>query len=99
MPEAGSYRKTLFFYYLYVFSYDFIFGYAIFPAFFQLQGSSPEMAGTILAFWAACIIVFKVPSGLSAPRLCSRSSTLGNDNAKRTHIITASWMILGHNLK
>lgn len=66
MPETGSYRKTLRFYYLYVFSYDFIFGYAIFPAFFQLQGSSPEMVGAILAFWAACIIVFEVPSGLLA---------------------------------
>ncbi|MFN4185131.1 MAG: MFS transporter [Hyphomonas sp.] len=73
VPETGSYKKTLRFYYLYVFSYDFIFGYAIFPAFFQLEGSSPEMVGAILAFWAACIIVFEVPSGLLADILNRRT--------------------------
>lgn len=66
MRAQASFKRTLSFYYLYVFSYDFIFGYAIFPAFFQLSGSSPEMVGAILAFWAACIIAFEVPSGLLA---------------------------------
>lgn len=58
--------RTLFFYYAHVFSYDFIFGYAIFPVYFQLQGISPEIIGAILAFWAAGIIVLELPAGLLA---------------------------------
>ena len=58
--------RTLAFYYAHVFFYDFIFGYAIFPAYFQLKGASPEMIGALLAVWAACIILFEVPAGLLA---------------------------------
>lgn len=61
---ARAFRRTLAAYFAHVFSYDFIFGYAIFPAYFQLQGSSPELIGALLAFWAAGIILFEIPSGL-----------------------------------
>ncbi len=64
MIRQSPFRQTLNIYYLHVFCYDFIFGYAIFPAYFQLQGSSPELIGGILAFWAAGIIVFEIPTGL-----------------------------------
>ena len=65
-PGAPSFGRTLFFYYIHVFCYDFIFGYAIFPAYFQLRGTSPEIIGALLAFWAACIILFEIPAGLLA---------------------------------
>lgn len=61
-----DFRRPLRFYYIQTFCYDFIFGYAIFPAFFQLQGVSPEIIATILAFWAAGIIALEIPSGILA---------------------------------
>ncbi len=63
---ATPFSRTLFFYFAHVFLYDFIFGYAIFPAYFQLKGASPELIGALLAFWAACIILLEIPAGLLA---------------------------------
>jgi MFS family permease len=63
MAES-SFRRTLLFYYAHVITYDFIFGYAIFPAYFQLKGVAPEVIGALLAFWAGCIILFEIPAGL-----------------------------------
>lgn len=87
MSEPSSLKRTLSFYFLYVFTYDFIFGYAIFPAFFQLKGSSPEMVGAILAFWAACIIVFEIPSGLLADVLGRKSLLIAAPLLKGTCFI------------
>lgn len=64
--RATPLSRTLFFYFAHVFFYDFIFGYAIFPAYFQLKGASPELIASLLAFWAACIILFEIPAGLLA---------------------------------
>lgn len=66
VTPAPSFRRTLLFYYIHVFFYNFIFGYAVFPAYFQLKGTSPDIIGYLLAFWAACIIAFEIPSGLIA---------------------------------
>ncbi len=64
LVTSSPFRRTLRLYYVHTFSYDFIFGYAIFPAYFQLQGTSAGMIGVLLAFWAACIMLLEVPSGL-----------------------------------
>ena len=64
MASDHSFRRVIRFYFANVFLYDFIFGYAIFPAYFQLQGVAPELIGTLLATWAAGIILFEIPAGL-----------------------------------
>jgi MFS family permease len=68
LDAQRKFETTLRLYFIHVFSYDFIFGYAIFPAFFQLQGEPPELVGAILATWAAGIIVFEIPAGLLADK-------------------------------
>ncbi|RYG32477.1 MAG: MFS transporter [Burkholderiales bacterium] len=78
------FRRALRFFYIQAFSYDFIFGYAIFPAYFQLQGTSPEIIGAILAFWAAGIIVFEIPAGLLADLVDRRLLLILSPVAKAT---------------
>ena len=84
VTSPPSFKRTLAFYYVHVFCYDFIFGYAIFPAYFQLQGSSPEIIGTLLAVWAACIIVFEIPCGLLADMLDRRLLLIASPIVKAT---------------
>ncbi|MFC6198311.1 MFS transporter [Ponticaulis profundi] len=64
MASTHRFERTLIAYFLHVFCYDFMFGYAIFPAYFQLKGTAPELIGIILALWAAGIILFEIPAGL-----------------------------------
>ncbi len=66
--------KTRFFlkflrnYYYYIFSYDFIFGYAIYTAYLHIQGLSPSEIGAIFAFWSLSVILFELPSGILSDR-------------------------------
>lgn len=59
----GELRRTLRTYYTYVFLYDFIFGYAIYTAYFSLQGLSAAIIGVILAVWSVRGLIFEIPSG------------------------------------
>ena len=79
-----GFRRPLFFYYVQTFNYDFIFGYAIFPAFFLLEGVSPEVIATILAFWAAGIIVLEIPAGIVADIVDRRILLVLSPMAKAT---------------
>lgn len=62
--HSSAFSSTLRKFYVHVFSYDFIFGYAIFPAYFQLKGAAPGTIGLLLTAWAAGIMCLEIPSGL-----------------------------------
>lgn len=93
MPKPSSFRNTLRSYYVHVFCYDFIFGYAIFPAYFQLQGASPGLIGLLLAFWAAGIILLEIPCGLLSD-VADRRLLLAAAPAAKA-ICFATWAIAG----
>ncbi|MEM7170927.1 MAG: MFS transporter [Pseudomonadota bacterium] len=55
-------------YLFYVFLSEFILGYAVYTAFFQLQGLDPAQIGLLFALWAGAGMVFEVPSGILSDR-------------------------------
>ncbi len=59
--------------YAYTFFYEFIFGYAIYTAYFSLQGLSAATIGLLMSIWALSIIALELPSGVLSDRFNRRT--------------------------
>lgn len=70
--RVSGFRRTLRAYYAYIFFYDFIFGYAIYTAYFSLQGLSAASIGVLLAVWSVSGLLFELPSGALSDRFDRR---------------------------
>ena len=59
--------------YAYIFLHELTFAYAIYVAYFSLQGLSAATIGILVAFWSASAVVSELPSGALSDRFNRRT--------------------------